>query len=74
MKVGDLVYWTDDMMKGYPDYNLFVVIDLERQLGAKLYQDKEGMFSYTHARVVSPSGWSRLIDMYSLEVISAGNH
>ena len=68
MKVGDLVYWRDDMMKGYPDDNLFVVIDLERQ---EPYRDGDPMFSYTHARVVSPSGWSRLIDIHSLEVISS---
>ena len=61
-------------MKGYTDDNFFVVIDLESQLGAKPYQDKETGFSYTHVRVVSPSGWSRLIDIHSLEVISAGNH
>ena len=74
MKIGDLVYWRDDMMKGYPDDNLFVVVDLEKQLGATSYQDKETRFSYTHVRVVSPSGWSRLIDIHSLEVISAGDH
>jgi len=74
MKVGDLVYWKDDMMKGYPDDNFFVVIDLEKQLGAKPYPDKEAMFSHTHVRVVSPSGWSRLIDIHSLEVISSGDH
>ena len=74
MKVGDLVYWRDDMMKGYPDDNFFVVTDLEKQLGAKPYKDKEAMFSYTHVRVVSPSGWSRLIDIHSLEVISTGDH
>ena len=71
MKVGDLVYWKDDMMKGYPDDNLFVVIDLERQ---EPYRDGDSMFSYTHVRVVSPSGWSRLIDVHSLEVVSSGDH
>ena len=73
MKIGDLVYWKDDMMKGYPDDNLFVVIDMEKQLGARSVE-KGDMFSYTHARVVSPSGWSRLIDIHSLEVISSGDH
>jgi len=73
VKIGDLVYWKDDMMKGYPDDNLFVVVDLEKQLGAKPYQNKETMFPHTHARVVSPSGWSRLIDIHSLEVVSSGD-
>jgi len=73
VKIGDLVYWRDDMMKGYPDDNLFVVVDLEKQLGAKPYQNKETMFPHTHARVVSPSGWSRLIDIHSLEVVSSGD-
>jgi hypothetical protein len=70
MKVGDLVYWKDHPMKGYPDDNPFVVIDLERQ---EPHNNDETMFSYTHARVVSPSGWSRLIDIGSLEVISSGD-
>ena len=74
MKVGDLVYWKDDMMKGYPDDNFFIVIDLEKQLGAQPYRHKEATFSYTHVRVVSPSGWSRLIDIGSLEVVSSGDH
>ena len=73
MRIGDLVYWKDDMMKGYPDDNFFVVIDMEKQLGAESYQDKETMFSYTHVRVVSPSGWSRLVAIDGLEVISAGD-
>jgi hypothetical protein len=73
VKIGDLVYWKDDMMKGYPDDNLFVVVDLEKQLGAKPCQNKETMFPHTHARVVSPSGWSRLIDIHSLEVVSSGD-
>jgi len=72
MKVGDLVYWKDDLMKGYPDDNLFVVIDMEKQLGAEPYQDKETMFSYSHVRVVSPSGWSRLVAIDGLEDISGG--
>ena len=74
MKIGDLVYWKDDMMKGFPDDNFFIVIDLEKQLGAESYQDKETMFSHTHARVVSPSGWSRLVAINGLEVISAGDY
>ena len=73
MKVGDLVYWRDDMMKGYPDDNFFVVVDLEKQLGATPYQDKETGFSYTHVRVVSPLGWSRLVAIDGLEVISSGD-
>ena len=73
MKIGDLVYWKDDMMKGFPDDNLFVVIDMEKQLGANPHHRKEDMFSYTHARVVSPSGWSRLVAIDGLEVISPGN-
>ena len=73
MKVGDLVYWKDDTMKGYPDDNLFVVIDMEKQLGATPHHCKEDIFSYTHARVVSPSGWSRLVAIDGLEVISPGN-
>ena len=70
MKVGDLVYWKDDMMKGYPDDNLFIVIDLERQ---EPYHDGDPMFSHTHVRVVSPSGWSRLVAIDGLEIISPGN-
>ena len=61
------------MMKGYPDDNLFVVVDLEKQLGAESHHDEEAMFSYSHARVVSPLGWSRLIDIHSLEIISSGD-
>jgi hypothetical protein len=71
MKVGDLVYWKEDLMKGFPDDNFFVVIDLER---TKPHADGESLFSYTHARVVSPSGWCRLIDIDSLELVSSGNH
>mgnify|MGYP005828533929 CR=1 FL=1 len=74
MKIGDLVYWKDDMMKGHPDDNPFVVIDMEKQLGAQPHQCEETGFSYTHARVVSPSGWSRLVAIGGLEVISAGDY
>jgi len=73
MKVGDLVYWKDDLMKGHPDDGLFVVIDREKQLGAEPYQCEETGFSYSHVRVVSPSGWSRLVAIGGLEVISAGD-
>jgi hypothetical protein len=57
-------------MKGFPDDNPFIVIDLERQ---EPYRDGDPMFSYTHVRVVSPLGWSRLVAIDGLEVISSGD-
>ena len=44
MKIGDLVYWKDDMMKGYPDDNLFVVVDLEKHSALNLIRIKKPRF------------------------------
>jgi len=64
VKVGDLVCWEHDMMKGHPDDALLVVIEIMPLIANE-----------AHVRVVSPlSGWTRTCRAADLEVVSSQDH